>query len=317
MRILVTGATGFVGGHLADLLLTAAGAEIHGFARRATWPAELPHLAERVRLHAVDMTDRTRLEAVLHDVRPEQIYHLAGYAQTGQSFREPDAAWAGNLRTTQALFDTVAAWGGSPRIVAVTSGMIYGANQRPDVPCDESAPLRPNSPYATSKAAADLLAFQVTLWPGLDAVRVRPFNQIGPRQSPQFAVASFARQLARIERGEQPPRLEVGDLSGARDFTDVRDMADAYRRIMESGERGEAYNAASGVAVRIGDVLDELRALCRSKVDVVTTAEHLRPSDAAVLTGNSEKLRQLTGWRPKYTLQQTLRDTLDYWRGTC
>jgi GDP-4-dehydro-6-deoxy-D-mannose reductase len=317
MRILVTGVTGFVGGHLAELLFTAVGAEIHGFARRAKWPAELTHFAERVRLHAVDMTDRTRLEAVLRDVRPEQIYHLAGYAQSGQSFREPDAAWAGNFGATQALFDAIAAWGGAPRIVAVTSGMIYGANERPDVPCDESAPLRPNSPYATSKAAADLLAFQVARWPGLDVVRVRPFNQIGPRQAPQFAVASFARQLARIERGEQPPQLEVGDLSGARDFTDVRDMADAYRLIMESGERGEAYNAASGVAVRIGDVLDELRGLCRSKVDVVTAAERLRPSDAAVLTGNSEKLRQLTGWRPKYTLQQTLRDTLDYWRGTC
>lgn len=315
MRILVTGATGFVCGHLTELLLATGGAEVHGVARRAAWPAELAHLSDRVRLHAIDLTDQSRIEPVLHDVRPEQIYHLAGYAHTGQSFREPDAAWAGNVGATRALFDAVAAWGGSPRVVAVTSGMIYGGNERPDAPCDESAPLQPTSPYATSKAAADLLAYQVSRWPGLDVVRVRPFNQIGPRQSPQFAVASFARQLARIERGEQPPRLEVGDLSGARDFTDVRDMADAYRRVMESGVRGEAYNAASGVAVRIGDVLDELRGLCRCKVDVVTATERLRPSDAAVLTGDSEKLRQLTGWRPKYTLQQTLRDTFDYWRG--
>jgi GDP-4-dehydro-6-deoxy-D-mannose reductase len=314
MRILVTGVTGFVGGHLAELLLDSGGAEAHGVSRRAAWPPELSHLADRVRLHAVDLTDRTRVEAVLRDVRPEQIYHLAGYAQTGQSFREPHAAWAGNLMATRALFDAVAAWGGSPRIVAVTSGMIYGANERPDIPCDESAPLRPSSPYATSKAGADLLAYQVAHWPGLDVVRVRPFNQIGPRQSPQFAVASFARQLARIERGEQPPRLEVGDLTGRRDFTDVRDMVKAYRRIMESGVRGDVYNAASGVAVRIGDVLDQLRLLCHRIVEVVTAADRLRPSDAAVLTGNSDKLRKVTGWRPQYTLQQTLRDTLDYWR---
>ena len=331
MRIFVTGATGFVGGHLAELLVAAGGAEVHGVARRADWPPELDHLSDRVRLHAVDMTDRSRVEILLRDLRPERIYHLAGYAQTGQSFREPEAAWAGNLGATRALFDAVASVAGlceagpgsktpapensSPRILAVTSGMIYGTNERPEVPCDEAAPLRPTSPYASSKAAADLLAYQVTRWPGLDVVRVRPFNQIGPRQSPQFAVASFARQLARIERGEQPPRLEVGDLSGARDFTDVRDMADAYRRIMETGVRGEAYNAASGVAVRIGDMLDQLRALCRAPVEVVTAADRLRPSDAAVLTGDSGKLRQATGWRPRYTLQHTLRDTLDYWRG--
>lgn len=331
MRILVTGATGFVGGHLAELLSATGGAEVCGVARRGDWPPEVAHLADRVRLHAADLTDRSGVERVLRDVKPEQIYHLAGYAQTGQSFREPDAAWAGNLVATRTLFDAIASVTGlseagsgsatpvterkSPRILAITSGMIYGSNQRPNVPCDESAPLRPTSPYATSKAAADVLAYQVTRWPGLDVVRVRPFNQIGPRQSPQFAVASFARQLARIERGEQPPRLEVGDLTSARDFTDVRDMADAYRRVMESGVRGEAYNAASGIPVRIGDVLDELRAMCRCPVEVVTAADRLRPSDAAVLTGDSGKLRQVTGWRPKYTLQQTLRDTLDYWRG--
>jgi GDP-4-dehydro-6-deoxy-D-mannose reductase len=318
MRILVTGATGFVGGHLVELLVAARGAEVHGLARKGAWPAELSHLNGRVQLHAVDLTDRARLQSVLGDLQPEQIYHLAGYAQSGQSFREPEAAWSGNLAATRALFDAIAALAAevnTPRIVAVTSGMIYGANERPDVPCDESAPLRPTSPYATSKAAADLLAYQVTRWPGLDVVRVRPFNQIGPRQSLQFAVASFARQLARIERGEQPPRLEVGDLSALRDFTDVRDMADAYRRIMESGVRGEVYNAASGVAARIGAALEQLRAMCRCQVDVVVTADRLRPSDPSVLTGNSEKLRQLTGWRPKYSLRQTLQDTLDYWRG--
>jgi len=314
MRILITGATGFVGGHLAELLLAAGGGEVHAVARSANWPTELAHLADRVRLHAVDLTDRSRVEVVLRDVRPEQIYHLAGYAKSGPSIREPDAAWAGNLTATRALFDAVAAWAGSPRILAVTSGMIYGANERADVPCDESAPLRPDNPYASSKAAADLLGYQVTRFPGLDVVRVRPFNQIGPRQAPEFAVASFASQLSAIERGRQPPRLAVGNLSTHRDFTDVRDMCEAYRGLMEHGVRGEVYNAASGVPVRIGDLLDQLRALCRVPVEVVPAADRLRPSDAAVLIGDSGKLRRATGWRPTFTLQQTLRDTLDYWR---
>src|SRR5438874_685092 len=156
MRILVTGATGFVGGHLAELLLAAGGAEVHGLARRPEWPLEWAHLAGRVPLRPVDLTDRAAVEAVLRDVRPDHVYHLAGYAQTGQSFREPEAAWAGNLGATRALFDAIAGWGGAPRVLAVTSGLIYGANERPERPCDEAAPLRPDSPYAASKAAADL-----------------------------------------------------------------------------------------------------------------------------------------------------------------
>jgi GDP-4-dehydro-6-deoxy-D-mannose reductase len=314
MRILVTGVTGFVGGHLAEALLADGGAEVRGLARGPHWPPELQHLAGRVELHAVDLTDRMSVEAILRAVRPEQIYHLAGYAHAGQSFREPDAAWAGNLSATRALYDAVAAWGGGPRVLAVTSGLVYGVNERPDRPCDENTPLRPENPYAASKAAADLLGYQVTRWPGLDVVRVRPFNQIGPRQSPQFAVGSFARQLARIERGLDPPRLEVGDLSSARDLTDVRDMVEAHRRLMESGRKGETYNAGSGVAVRIADVLEELRGLSPARVEVVTAADRLRPADAAVLTADTAKLRQATGWQPRHTLRQTLRDTLDHWR---
>src|SRR5207245_6459206 len=118
------------------------GAEVHGLARRATWPPGLSHLADRVRLHAGDLTERTGVETILRDVRPEQVYHLAGYAQTGNSFREPEAAWAGNLGGTRALFDAIATWGGSPRILAVTRGVSDGANPRADVPAHALAPLR-------------------------------------------------------------------------------------------------------------------------------------------------------------------------------
>src|SRR5262245_12249785 len=149
MRILVTGAAGFVGGHLVELLLAGDGAEVHGVARRTDWPPELAHLADRVRLHEIDLTDRSRVEAVLRAVKPERVYHLAGYALAGQSFHEPEAAWAGNLSATRTLFDAMAVWSCSPRILAVTSGMIYGANERADIPCDESSPLRPTSPYAS------------------------------------------------------------------------------------------------------------------------------------------------------------------------
>src|SRR4051812_23143377 len=141
MRILVTGVTGFVGGHLAEALLDAGDGEVHGLARRAEWPTELAHLRDRIRLRAADLTDTSAVAAALHDIRPDQIYHLAGFAHNGQSFREPDAAWAGNLTATRSLYDAVARGGETVRIVYVSSGMVYGAVDDPDRPCDESTPL--------------------------------------------------------------------------------------------------------------------------------------------------------------------------------
>jgi GDP-4-dehydro-6-deoxy-D-mannose reductase len=314
MRILVTGITGFAGGHLAEALLDAGGASVVGTARRAEWPTDTRHLAGRVRLLPCDLCDRASLLAVLRDVQPEQVYHLAGYAHTGLSFREPDVAWAGNLTATRFLYDAIEAWGGRPRVLAVGSGLIYGDPERPDQPHDEQSPLRPASPYASSKAAADLVSYQVTRAPGLDVVRVRPFNHIGPRQSPEFATAHFARQIAAIEQGLQPPLLETGDLSPRRDLTDVRDMVRAYMLLMERGRKGEAYNVGSGEAVTIRLVLDQLLALARLPVEVRQRAELVRPSETSVMRADTGKLRREIGWTPGYTLAQTLADILEYWR---
>jgi GDP-4-dehydro-6-deoxy-D-mannose reductase len=314
MRILVTGVTGFVGGHLAEALLAAGGGEVHGLARRAAWPTTLAHLARDIRLSAADLTDGRAVETVLRAARPDHVYHLAGFADPGASLRDPAAAWAGNLAAARTLYDAVARWGGSPRVLYVSSGHVYGAADESGRPVGEAAPLRPASPYAASKAAADLLSFQVTRHPGLDVVRVRPFNQIGPRQPPQYAAGHFARQLARIERGLNPPRVEVGDLSARRDLTDVRDMAAAYALLLRHGKAGEVYNAGSGRAVRMADVLETLRGLCTVKVDVVVEGERLRPSDPGVLVADATALRAATGWRPRFTLEESLRDTLDSWR---
>src|SRR5262249_1849099 len=153
-----------------------------------------------------------------------------GYAQVAASFREPDRAWADNLMATRNLYTAIERWGGRPRVLFVSSGLVYGN----DGACNAATPLAPASPYAASKAAADLLSFQVTRHPGIDVIRVRPFNHIGPRQSSEFAVARFARQLARIEAGLQEPILETGDLNSSRDLTDVRDMVEAYRLLMQT-----------------------------------------------------------------------------------
>ncbi|HJT76542.1 MAG TPA: GDP-mannose 4,6-dehydratase, partial [Gemmataceae bacterium] len=201
MRVLVTGITGFAGGHLAEALLARGGAEVYGVSRSGWWPAEWQYLEGRAALRACDLGNRDAVQAVLEEVKPEQVYHLAGYPHVGRSLREPDAAWEGNLTATRNLYEAVARWGGRPRILAIGSGLVYGDPDTPEQAYDEGCPLRPTTPYAASKAAADLAGYQAGRAPGLVVVRARPFNHIGPRQSPQFAVAHFAEQIAAVERG--------------------------------------------------------------------------------------------------------------------
>jgi GDP-4-dehydro-6-deoxy-D-mannose reductase len=314
MRVLVTGITGFAGGHLAEALLAKATVELHGLSRTGRWPEPLRHLAESTRLLRCDLADGSAVRALLEETRPEQIYHLAAYAHAGKSLHDAEAAWAANLTATRQLYEAVAAWGGRPRILYVCSGLIYGDLPGPDQTQDEDCPLRPASPYASSKAAADLISYQYTRTHQLDVVRVRPFNHFGPRQSTQYAVAHFARQLAAIEAGRQPPVLETGNLQTHRDLTDVRDVVGAYVQLMEHGRTGEAYNVASGRAWSMQAVLDRLLGLVRVPVTVRQCPGLMRAAETSIICGNPAKLRRETGWAPAFSLDQTLQDTLEYWR---
>jgi GDP-4-dehydro-6-deoxy-D-mannose reductase len=314
MRILLTGITGFVGGHLAEALLAQGTAEVVGVCRGRKWPAEWQHLDGRIPLRACDLGQRPAVEALLREIKPEQIYHLAGYAHVGRSFREVDAAWNGNLTATLNLYEAIIAWGGRPRVLYVGSGQVYGTPETPEQVCDEQSPLRPVSPYAASKAAADLASYQYSQAPGLDIVRVRPVNHIGPRQSAQYAVASFARQVAAVERGQRPAVVETGNLSPSRDLTDVRDVVQAYLLLMQRGRRGEAYNLGSGAVYTMQAVLDRLLALAHVQVQVRPRAEQMRPGEIIALRTDTSKLRRETGWAPRYSLDQTLQDILEYWR---
>jgi GDP-4-dehydro-6-deoxy-D-mannose reductase len=314
MRILITGITGFVGGHLVEHLAAAGGHALFGVSRRGEWPESLAHLGPSAKLSAADLRDQARVEEVLRESRPDWVFHLAGYANTGGSFRDPERAWAENLTATRTLYEAVARSGQKPRVLYVSTGLIYGEPDRPDEPCDESTTLKPASPYAASKAAADLVSYQYSRSHGLDVVRVRLFNQIGPRQSADFAVANFARQIAAAEAGKQPPVLETGDLSARRDITDVRDIVAAFPLLLEKGVRGEAYNAARGESFRIQDVLDRLVALSRVPLRVNQKVEPGRKADTAVTCADVRKLRAATGWQPRIPLDRSLADVLDYWR---
>jgi GDP-4-dehydro-6-deoxy-D-mannose reductase len=306
-RNLVTGVTGFAGCHLAAALV-ARGESVFGLSRRAAWPPAWAKLSSHVELAACDIGDAEALAAVLRRVRPTRIYHLAGFASVGASFRDPEAAWRDNLTATRRLCEAVARWGGRPRVLFVGSGLIYGQPED-DRPADEDTPLRPDTPYAASKAAADLACYQ-HFRAGLDVVRARPFNHIGPHQSPEFALPGWARQLVAIERGERPPVLETGDLQTGRDLTDVRDMAAAYALLMERGRAGEAYNIGTGQTHTMGDLLRRLIGLSGLRVEVRQRADLLRPTEQRVVRVDAAKVRRETGWRPRYALEQTLRDIL-------
>jgi GDP-4-dehydro-6-deoxy-D-mannose reductase len=311
-RVLVTGITGFVGRYLAERLLQG-NAEVVGVSRRNPARGEAP-LPPGITFRRCDLLDGQAVKNLLAEVQPDQIYHLAAYAHAGRSFQEPDAVWDANLTATRRLYDAIVAWGGAPRVLFVSSGQVYGDRAARGQPVDEDCPLAPNNPYAASKAAADLVSYQYAQHPGLDIVRARPFNHIGPRQSPQYAIASFARQLAAIECGQQAPILETGSLTPQRDLTDVRDVIAAYLLLMERGEKGQAYNVASGTSHSMQEILDRLIALTGLSITIQQQADRLRAKDLSVVRVNVTRIRSRLGWAPQRSLEQTLRDTLAYWR---
>jgi len=304
MRCLITGATGFAGRHLADALM-AAGHHVEGLARH---PRGTPFAA-----HAVDLAERAGIETTLHSVGPDWVFHLAAFPNVGASFKDPAAAWRGNLAATQEFYAAIQRSGLRPRILHVSTCAVYGDLPPGALTIDEDAPLRPTSPYAVSKAAADLLAYQQMHNYDLDIVRVRPFNHIGPGQAADYAAANFARQIAAAERGGST--VIVGkDLNPYRDFTDVRDMVQAYIRLLEVGQKGEVYNAGSGQMCQIRDVLNRLVNLAHVSVTVEEQGDPDRTGDTQKSAADTRKLRAATGWAPTIPLDRTLADILDHWR---
>jgi len=315
MRALVTGASGFVGGHLVEHLI-AAGDLVVGLSASGRWPKELEQLGRHARIEACDLAqgDGGELVGLIGRKRPEVIYHLAAQANPQASVADPRGTWALNLGGTLNLLEAVKGSGLGPRVVLVGSGVCYGNPGPEHLPVNESCPLRPNNPYAASKGAADLLGIQHFLAHGTDVVMARPFNHAGPRQSPGYVLGGLARQVAEVEAGARP-RIEVGNLDVVRDFTDVRDVVRAYRLLAERGVAGEIYNLGSGQGARIADALATLTSLARVPVEVRVDPARVRPVDQPLLVADAAKLRAATGWAPRFSIEQTLADMLDYWRG--
>lgn len=317
MRFLITGIAGFAGRHLAALLLER-GDEVHGTLHRAESQARLRDLGARHPglagwLHAADVTDAQAVTRAIADVRPEGIFHLAGMTFVPDTVADPAAAMRVNVLGALHVFSAVQRHVPSCRVLAVGSGDAYGDVRPDELPVRETCLLRPLSPYGASKAALDLLAHQWARGAGLDIVRVRPFNHTGPGQRPDFVCPDFARQLVAVARAERPAVLSVGDLDLVRDFSDVRDVAAAYLAAWERGESGEAYNVCSGVGRSVRSVLETLCEIVGVHVRTEVASERLRHASVPALVGSTEKLRDATGWVPRYAWRETLATVVADW----
>ena len=303
--VLVTGGAGFAGGHLIEHL--AGGAPLVAWSRSSPPPA-LAHLA---RWQQVDVLQPAQVESAIADVRPSAIFHLAGLPHVAESWTDTARPLAVNVLGTHHVLEAVRRTGATCRILVAGSAQVYAASAEA---IREDHPLAPGSPYGLSKLAQEQLALRAAAEDGLDVVVARAFNHTGPRQLPSFVAPSIARQIARIERGEDEPVLRVGNLDASRDLLDVRDVVRAYAALMAGGTSGTVYNVASGVARPIRDVLDALVRRARVPVRIETDPARLRPHDLAVLAGDSTRLRTETGWQPAISFEQTMDDLLEYWR---
>jgi len=313
LRALITGAGGFVGGHLCAYLLAHTDWELMGTVYPHPVEAQPPE--PRLRLRHADLRDPGGVQALMDEVRPEYVFHLAAQSFVPTSFADPWDTLENNIRAELNLLEAVRRSGRRVRVLVVGSNEEYGAPRPEELPQTEESPLRPNNPYAVSKVAQDFLGLQYYLAYEIPVVRVRPFNHTGPGQSPRFVVPAFASQIARIEAGLQEPVVRVGNLEAARDFTDVRDIVRAYHLAVTQGEPGEVYNLASGRPHSIQELLETLLSYARVKVRCERDPSRYRPVDVPIAYGSAEKFRRRTGWKPEIPFEQTLLDVLDYWRG--
>ena len=259
----------------------------------------------------VDLLDTDAVRAAVRDAAPEAVYHLAARAHVGESWREPEAYLHDNAAMTLHLLEAVRAEAPDCRVVVVGSSELYGPPA--SLPVDEAAPLRPQNPYAVSKASADLLAGFFGDAHGLRIVRARAFNHAGPGQEPIYAIASFARQIAAgIEAGEDPVRIVTGNPDARRDYTDVRDVVRAYRALAESAEPG-AYNVCSGRPASAAELLAALGRVAAVEIEHVVDPALRRANEVMEVRGSYARLHAATGWEPQIPLDQTLADTVEWW----
>jgi GDP-4-dehydro-6-deoxy-D-mannose reductase len=311
---LVTGAAGFAGSHLLDLLVggdspVPAAASIVAWQRPNTNGSSGRHAHAGVEWEAVDLLDRDAVGRAVARIKPAAVYHCAGAAHVGRAWEQAESTFATNVRGTHHLLDALARTGVESRVLIPSSALVYASADRA---LREDDPLQPSSPYGLSKLAQEMLAPHAGR--GVTVVVARAFNHVGPRQDPFFAASGFARRIADIERGKWEPVISVGNLDARRDLTDVRDTVRAYRLMLERGEPGDVFNVCSGVAIEIRELLNRLIVRARVAVGIRIDPSRYRPNDTPLLVGDPSRIRSQLGWTPRIDLDQSMDDLLAYWR---
>lgn len=307
MRVLVTGADGFVARHLVPHLRQAG----HAVTGTALHPASAEGL--RVPVEHLDVTDPTNCKAVLAKVAPTHIAHLAAASSVSWSFAHREETRRVNVDGTHHLLDAAAALSAPPWALVIGSAEEYGPNTGEPLSELPVHALHPISPYAESKVAVEHLIEAAPAYQAF-AIRTRSFPHFGPGQRAGFVTADVASQLVEIERGQRAPVLHIGNIDAVRDYTDVRDVVRAYALLLERGTPGEVYNVCSGRGRRIRELLDHLVSYSGLSVRIEQEKSRIRPSEIPVLVGDNTKLRAATGWSPVIPIEQTLREILDWWR---
>lgn len=313
-RALISGIAGFAGSFLADLLLSEE-YEVCGFLAPHESTENVDHIIREIKLERFDILNREKVSQFIKKTKPDYIYHLAAFSSVGQSFANErmtyDINFTGTLNMLEAATQLREAL---KKLVFIGSSDAYGVFAPRGKTLTEEQPFNPISPYGISKVAAEYLTQYYRRQYNLPAVVIRAFNHTGPRQNEYFVVPSFCKQIAQIERGHSRPQIMVGDLSARRDIADVRDIVCGYYLAAQKGCSGDVYQLCSGQAVAVRTILDKLLKMATVKIKVNVDKSRFRKSDIPMLKGDNLKAKMQLGWHRRFGLDDTLRDTLQYWR---
>ncbi len=314
-RVLITGITGMAGSHLAEYIINNhSNSQVFGSMRWRASHSNVSHIEDQINLIDCDLTDANGVIELLKVAQPDLIFHLAAQSFVPDSWKNPAATLSDNLMMQLNLFEAIRHLEIDPVVQVALSSDQYGRIYPHELPVTERNAFRPLSPYAVSKVAQDMLAYQYFESHKLRVIRTRAFNHEGPRRGEVFVTSSFAKQIAEIEIGLKPPILKVGNLDTKRDWTDVRDVVRAYWLSVHHCKPGEDYVIASGQARSIREMVSLLLSYSTANIEVQIDPARLRPSDVQIVEGNPRKFKEATGWSQEISFEKMIADTLDYWR---
>lgn len=310
MKALITGINGFVGEYLSDFLISN---QIDVYGTVLSEEASIENISDN-KIFKMDLLDKNEVNKIIAEIKPDYIFHLAGQSSVALSWKKPDLTINVNVIGTINLLEAVKLYSNKSRVLIIGSSDQYGIVNPEQCPISENTPMNPQSPYATSKKTQEEIAIQYFKAFKIDTIIVRAFNHIGPKQNKGFVIADFASQIAEIEKEKKAAIIKVGNLDAKRDFTDVRDVVRAYYLVMTNGKPGEIYNVGSGITYKIKEILDKLLSLAKVSIYIEKDNDKMRPSDVPLIQCDNSKISTECGWTLQYPIDQTLIDTLNYWR---